>query len=223
MIKKINILIFLFAAVLILNSCDDTFSPYGKFETDYSFNLIVIPDTNLQVATLFTSYPLNENDPRNSSFIHNAFIRLWRGNDEVHILQDSTVTYIDSSGSNIPISIYYTKNFQPNPGDLLEIEALLPDGNRLKSKTRVPNFVKRDLARTTATISSHSGDVVTFSWIPNTDRQIFIPTLKLIYKQKVGEINVLKKAEIPWQYIMKDGKKIGIGSPPSKTPTRNYS
>ena len=223
MINKIILSIVFLILLMVLDSCDEPFSPYGKFETKYSLNCIVMPDTNLQIATLFQSYPINEKTPRSTSFIHNAFIRLWRGKDEVAILKDSTIINIDSLGNSVPIDVYYTNNFRPQPNDVLEIALLLPDGNRLKSKTRVPRFVAPDVDRSSDIIPSGGGDVVTFAWMPNEDNQIFIPTLKLVYKQNIGGTKITKNIRIPWEYSTINGKEVGIDSPPSRIPRVQYS
>ncbi len=222
MINKITLFIVFLIALLILDSCDETFSPYGKFKTNYSLNCIVMPDTNVQIATVFQSYPINEKTPRSASFIHNVFVRVWRGTDEVTILRDSTINRIDTLGNSVPVSVYYTDNFQPQPNDILEIEALLPDGNRLKSKTKVPNFVIRDVNRSSAIIQSGQGDI-TFAWLSNEENQIVIPTLKLVYKQNVGGTKILKSVKIPWEYSTINGKEVGIDSPPTRILSVQYS
>ncbi len=228
--KRKMFILFLFStAFFITESCEESFTPYGKFATKYSLNFIVRSDTSLQVATVFKSYPLNNNsnvENRNKSFVHNAFIRLWNGKDVVYFLRDSTM--VDTS-SGMTLSYYYTNEYKPQPGDNLQVEALLPDGNRLKSSTKLPGKITTDSRRSSGIIPSKNGKTVTFAWKPdlNTnpfeENQVFIPTLYLVYKQKIGQNEVLKKINIPWKYQVKNGSEVGINKPPNVTPQINYS
>jgi len=225
MINKTLLILFLIS-LLILESCDETFSPYGKFEQKYSLNCIVRADTNFQVTTLFQSYSSNDNTPsqnRSASFVHNAFIRLWRGNDDIYVLKDSTIKESDTLHTSTPINFYYAKNFVPHQNDNLEIEVLLPNGNRLRSKTKVPDLVIKDLVKTSASIPPISGNMVTFAWRSSEADEIFVPTLFLIYRQKVGERLIQKKVQIPWKYVNENGEEVGINRPPTRNQLVQYS
>ncbi len=216
--KNISDLFFILLVTLILlEACDDAFSPYGTFETKYSLNCIVRSDTNLQITTLYKSYaPNNETDSdnRKSSFIHNSIIRLWRGNDEIYLFKES---------SDENTNYYFTDKLNIQPGDQLEIEAILPDGNRLKSKTKVPDLVKKDYSRLTEIIPPKEGNTVTFAWQPNEETQVFVPVLYIYYKELIGNSFVTKKTEVPWMYVKEGGEEKGIHRPPLKSSVINFS
>ncbi len=222
---KLKILLLILIIVLFygLQSCEDNFSPYGNYEKQYSLNCIIRGDTSLQITTLFKSIPPSENISQhniNDYFIKDAFIRLWSGNDEIYYLRDTVVTDSDSSEIN---KYYYTNILEPKNNSELEIDALLPDGNRLKSKTTIPNKVKIDNERTTEIISLDVGSKISFAWISDNVTQVYIPTLSLYYKVKSGERTKLKILEIPWKYELENEKEVGINRPPSKDQYIEYS
>ena len=215
--QKASYLIFIIILLSALQSCEDNFSPYGDFDKKYSLNCIVRGDTSLQVTTLFESFSPNKNTSKqniNDYFVNDAFIRLWSGNDEIYYLRDTVLT---DSDSNSISKYYYANIIKPKSSTELEIEALLPDGNRLKSKTTIPNEVKKDVARTTEIISNDVKDKITFAWISDNVDQIYIPTLSLYYKERIGDRTYLKIIEIPWKYQTENGIEVAINKPPSKT------
>jgi len=222
---KIIISLILFISLLFVTSCDESFSPYGKFEQKYSLNCIVQADTNLQIATVFKSYPLNSNTTvqnKNNSFVHNAFIRIWQGNDHVVILKDTTENS-DTSNGGLLKNYYFTKKLHPKANDSLEIDVILPNGIRLKSKTKVPAKVLTDYDITTKLIPPKNGNVVTFAWKSLDPGEVYIPTLRLFYQKNVGGQLISKKTVIPWKYIQRNGKEVGINKPPSSVPLVNFS
>ena len=214
--SKIILFITLLILLFLELGCDETFSPYGEFQKRYYLNCIVRADTNLQITTLYQSYAPNNNNPienREATFLHNSSIRLWKGNDEIYFLRDTTTENR---------SFYYSKGLKPKSGDSLEIEAILPDGNRLKSKTKVPEWVKKDLNKLTEIVPPKEGNVITFAWVPNEESQIFIPMLYIYYKEIINGTFVTQKKVVPWKYITEDGKEKGIHRPPLKNSTINY-
>ena len=133
--------------ISIINiSCDNNFSPKAPYDARYSLNCIIRGDTSFQVATAFKSYDVSGMNPYENtkdSFVDDAFIRIWRGNDEVFVFSDSTKQRTDTSRYNTDIKYYNINNFKPNEGDSLEIEALMPNGRRLRSFTKIPRRVLR--------------------------------------------------------------------------------
>ncbi len=219
MIKRIIFIVTIVSGTFITNSCDDNFSPIGKYDPRYSLNCIVRADTNLQIATAYQSYEVSSTDPyqnHDDPFIHNAFIRLWRG-DSVFVFNDSSSDRIDTSRYNTPVSYYFIDNFTAGSEDSLEIEALLPNGNRLRSKTKVPSEVKKNFANSTITIPPETGNTVQFAWHPNVENQIFVATYKLFYQQLINGVKVTKSAQIPWKYVLQDGQEIPINEPPTQS------
>ena len=204
-----TIIIILFGIQL---GCDESFSPYGEYQKRYYLNCIVRADTNLQITTLFQSYAPNNrssSENRNESYIHNSSIRLWRGNDEIYFFADSSI-----GDSNF----YYSKVMKPKPGDSLELEAILPDGNRLRAKTKVPEYIQKDLNKLSEIVD---GENVTFAWIPNEESQVFAPILYIYYKNEItGKVS---KKVVPWEYIKENGKSKGIHRPPLRTPNIQYN
>jgi len=212
--KRKIILYFLFVTGIFFHSgCDEPFSPYGEFQKRYYLNCIVRADTNLQITTLYQSYAPNNKsaaENRTATFIHNSAIRLWRGNDDIYFFRDSS-----TENSNY----YFSKGLIPHPGDNLEIEVILPDGNRLRAKTKAPEKVKKDDKKTSEIIPIRGQDYITFAWKPNVVGQIFVPNLYIYYKEEINGLEVTKKELVPWQYV--NGK--GINRPPLKDSEINFN
>jgi len=218
MMKKLIYLITIVSSLLIVNSCDDNFSPIEKYDPRYSLNCIVGADTNLQIATAYQSYAVTTTDPyqnHDDPFIHNAFIRLWRG-DDVFVFNDSSSVRIDTTRYNTPISYYFIDNFKANSGDSLEIEALLPNGNRLRSKTKVPSEVQKNFSHSTNSIPPEDSNSVEFAWYPNVESQIFVATGTLLYQQLINGTKITKSVRIPWKYIVDEGQELPINKPPAQ-------
>lgn len=219
MMKKIIYLITVLMTFLILNSCDDNFSPIGKYDPHYSLNCIVRADTNLQISTIYQSYAVTSTDPfqnHDDPFIHGAFIRLWKG-DDVFVFNDSSTDRVDTSRYNTPVSYYFIDDFTAHSDDNLEIEALLPNGHRLRSKTKVPNEVTKNFANSTLSIPPEEGNTVQFAWHPNIENQIFVATYTLFYQQLINGQKVTKSVKIPWKFVVQDGQEIPIDEPPTQS------
>ncbi len=212
--KRKVILYFLFiSGIFIQSGCDETFSPYGEYQKKYYLNCIVRADTNIQITTLYQSYSPNNKsavENRTATFIHNSAIRLWREDDDIYFFKDST-----SNDTNY----YFSKGLIPQPGDNLEIEVILPDGNRLRAKTNAPEKVKRDRKKTSEIIPVPEQDYITFAWQPNVVGQVFVPNFYIYYKETINGSEVTKKAIVPWRYV--NGK--GINRPPLKDSEINFS
>jgi hypothetical protein len=221
--QKLLFLIFIIVLFSALQSCEDNFNPYGEYEKKYSLNCIIRGDTSLQIVTVFESFSPNENISEqniNNYFVNNASIRLWSGTEEIYYLRDTVVSVTDSIKIN---KFYYANILKPTKNAVLEIDALMPDGIRLKSTTVIPNQVVKDTSRTTKIISSQTTDKITFVWFPNSRDQMYSTDLSIYYYDLTGGHSVLKKIQIPWNYLNENGKEVPINMPPSKTPLIEYS
>ncbi len=216
-LKNITLLIIL--TITSLN-CEENFSPYDNYQLKYSLNGIIRADTNLQAVTIFkTAEPQQNlvNSNLNDYFVHNAKILLWNGVNKIYFLRDTT---IEGNEENSIKNYYYAK-FNIQEGDTLEIEALLPDGNRLRSKTIVPE-VQLEFNRSSHVIPDSKGGDVVFEWKSNENNLIYIPVFSLIYYVDTGTKLTLKKVTIPWGFVKENGKTIGINKPPTKIPKVVY-
>lgn len=203
-IKNFTIIFLIF---IIFISCDDGFSPKAPYEERYSLNSIIRGDSSFQVATAYKSYDVSNIDPfenKEDSFIDGALIRLWRGNDELFIFRDSTMDRTDISRYKSDIKYYYINDFVPNEGDILEIEALLPNGRRLSSNTLVPTEVLRNEDRSDTSVTLLSKGYLRTTWKIKNPDQYYLPKLFINYIEKENGFNIMKKKIIPWKKIKID-------------------
>ncbi len=134
--------LFLLLSFFIIISCNENIEPFGEFREKYVMNSIIRADTSYQVVLLSKSYITNNFNPLSDSTNHSiagALVRLWNGNDVVTILKDTIINRPENDIYKTPL--YYTNNFQPLPNSSIEIEAILPDGKKLKSSAMVPDRI----------------------------------------------------------------------------------
>ncbi len=147
-----TLLIFIsLCSLLILNSCEESFSPKTDFRQNYVLNCIVRADTNYQTATISKSFNVDGYDPsvnKQNPFLSGADIRIWQ-KDSVYIFNGSSTTVkSDSLKYDHPIPYYYVNNFSPVYDKELEIRAILPNGKTLTGFTKIPKEVEFSITST---------------------------------------------------------------------------
>jgi len=223
MIIKIFAIIILIFTILI--SCDDSFSPKAPYEERYSLNCIIRGDSSFQVATVYKSYDVSNINPYENNedpFIDGALIRMWRGNDELFLFRDSTMDRTDKSRYKSDIKYYYANDFVPNEGDILKIEALLPNGRRLSSNTIIPTEVERNDGRSDLLVTLTSKDYLRTTWILKNRDQVYLPKLFINYLEKENGVSIRKKKIIPWKKAKIDNAVKYIYPSPSKDYLIDY-
>ncbi len=199
--------IFTIIILTIFISCDESFSPKAPFEERYSLNCIIRGDSLFQVATVYKSYDVRNTDPLENTedpFIKGAFIRMWRGNDEIYIFSDSSKERTDTSRYKSDFKYYYIDDFTPNEGDILKIEALLPNGRRLSSNTLAPTEVLRSESRSDTIVTRTSTGYLTTTWIIENPDQVYLPKLYIEYFENENGINIRKIKIVPWKKVKID-------------------
>jgi hypothetical protein len=224
--RKLSIIIGMMIALAFVLSCEDQFSPRADYDERYSLNCLIRTDTNYHIATTMISYDVPGVDPYANTidpFIEGSFIRMWRG-DDLFIFRDSTIERIDNSRYNTPTRFYYINNFIPEPGDTLDIEALLPNGRRLKSTTSIPNRIYKRPGSSDILIPPDDGrDYIHIEWVPNYPQQVFRGELNLYYQKLEGGSRVRHIVRIPWRFVEKDGEKIEVFHSPSQEVFIEYT
>lgn len=192
---------------IVFISCDDSFSPKAPYEEKYSLNCIIRGDSLIQVATVYKSYDVPNTDPLENTedpFIDGAFIRMWRGNDEIYIFKDSSMERTDASRYKSDFKYYYINDFAPNEGDILKIEALLPNGRRLSSNTLVPIEVLRSESRSDTIVTRTSKGYLSTTWIIENPDQVYLPKLYIEYFENENGVNIRKIKIVPWKKVKID-------------------
>ncbi|MFZ6031764.1 MAG: DUF4249 family protein [Melioribacter sp.] len=204
-----------YSALILLTltviSCDESFNPYGEFDEKYVLNCIVRADTNYQVALLSKSY-LSENfDPyanTEDKSVQNALVRLWSGNDNVVILKDTIIERSPDDKYKAPYRIYYAKDFRPEPGLPLEIEAVLPNGKVLSSTTTVPQPIKFSEALSDTLIPPQKGDYIQVVWNSDQTKPVFVLRMGIYYFKHEGGTKKRYIHVVPQNYVEYEGKYV---------------
>lgn len=220
-ILKISVIIIAF----FISSCnEEPFNPVGEFKQIYTLNCVIDGNTSLQTASVSQSYFVNGTDPESNTedpFLAGAEIKIWKG-DNVYILKDTSVARIDTSRYKTPFHFYYITGFQPKPGDNLEIEALLPNGIRLKSSTKMPIETTYDYEICDSIIPSIDKDYIYITWSEQAEDVFYLPRAVLYYNQTVNGRLERKSKIVPSSYINDNGVKKAIYHSPSFSTSAAY-
>ncbi len=219
--KKLILIIFL---ILILASCEESFSPKGDFEQKYILNFVLNTNSKLQVATLSKSYDVDGYNPfDNVSDINldSAEFRLWY-KDTVYFMQDTILDREDSSRYPFPVKAFKLDNFQPDYNQDIEIEALLPNGKRLKSETKTAVEPRFGYDSTGFRIPALDGDKLGIYWSNTQPNLIYHPRLRIVYYKASSGANQIFRHPIPLDYVIINGAEIPNYPRPSKSYSANF-
>lgn len=216
--KKI---ILLNGLILILGlfsfSCrEEEFNPNGELKDKYILACILRSDTTMQIAYVSRSFQVQGYDPHSNTqdpAVSGADLKVWH-KDTVYVFKDSTLTQSNSGTYSGPGSLYLNREFQPEPGVPVEIEALLPNGKRLKASTVMPHLLKTDEAETDTLVPTQGKNTIAFSWTTPDKNLYYVPRLSLIYFKKVNGTDTRFVRPIPVSYVMKGGKEVPYFPPP---------
>jgi hypothetical protein len=203
---------------LLFLSCEENVNCYGDLQEGYVLNCIIRSDTTFQTATLSKTYIVDNFDPYSypeSNAIEGATIRIWKSDDSVAVMRDTTITEPESSVYNGDYILYYTKSFQPKNNSTISIEALLPDGTRLQSSIKVP--AKVSIENTSEKIPLENKGPINITWNTNQTDPVFITRIYIIYKKEENGITTRYKKVVPLSYVNYNNADIPIYS----TPTSN--
>lgn len=202
--KRIYLPIVIGILTIISFSCEENFSPKTDFVQQYALFCIVDGDTSYQFAFIEKSYNvegLDPNDYTGNPFVKNAGVTI-KYEDQEYSLKDSSTIINDKE-----FDFYYTDNIKPDPNKLMEIRAVLPDGNVLTGSTITPK---------SGNLSFHYGEINSDTYIEqNNDGLFFIwhifgndttgilylPKLVVNYYKKENGINILQHKEFPLSYF----------------------
>jgi len=214
--KKIFILL-----CLILLSCDESLNPYGEFKEKYVLNCVIRADTTFQIAMLTRSYTSNNFDPYSDSTDHSidgALIRIWNGKDIVAVFKDTLIERPEGDKYKTPYKVYYTNNFKPLPNSTVEIEAILPNGKKLKSSSVVPDEIMFNKEKCDTIIPEKNKDYIKIGWSSNQKNPVFVTRLAIYYFKHDKGKKVRGIADIPLNYVLFNGEYV----PDYPKPTSDF-
>ncbi len=205
--------IIFFALAVFYYSCDVPLNPNAPFRQRYALIGIMRNDTSVQIITLTKSYqpadglnPLsNTDDPS----VVGAEVNMWY-RDTLYELRDTTIPRADTSHYKGPIHFYYINNFQPQPGEYVDIEALLPNGLLLQSTTQMPDvqnygFFSNKDDRTIPPADGRNYIYIEWKQLPNI---LYQPRVIITYYVK-GSTDKREK-EVPLYYENQNGNSVPI-------------
>jgi hypothetical protein len=210
LIASISILFFL--------SCEDNLNPIGELKNKYVLSCVIRGDSTFQSATLTRSYLTGSVDPyadHEDPNITGAIIRVWNGKDKVSFMYDSTATRQAEDKYKSPYRIYYTKNFQPDPGSSVEIEAILPDGRRLTSAALVPDEIIFNSYGSDGSIPSKDKQNIKIIWASVNTKPAFITRTLIYFNKTVNGKKFINQYTVPLNYVQYNNEWIPVYPKPS--------
>lgn len=211
MTRKFCLFIFFAFSSFLALSCEEDFNPKGEVTDKYILNCIIRGDTTVQTAFLSKNYAVDGYDPLTNKAdpsVRNAVIKVWEG-DSVYIFKEGTFTRSDSSRYGSTGYCYNTK-YSPNVNKTIEIEAVLPNGKKLKGSSKVPSKIFINYSLTDTLCPPAGKNNVFTAWISDETSVMFLPLFKIIYFKNVNGTDVRYEKPIPIGYKNKDGKDIAI-------------
>ena len=215
--KRIYIIIICFIIVISVVSCDQSFNPKGNYTEKYVLNCILRGDTSFQVAIISHSYDVEGFDPYANTTdpaITGADLRLWY-NDSVFVFRDTVVNRIGKTRYDDSLKIYYLPNIHLLFDKHVEIEALLPNGRRLKSSTTTPEEIIFDDENSSKVIPPVNTPLVHVIWNETSLNNYFLPRFNVTWYKKVNGQSEQHIIEMPLRYEQEGDRYIPIFPKPS--------
>ncbi len=210
--KKYYLLLICLILLLSFSSCDQSFNPKGDYHEKYVLNCILSGDTSDQVAIISHSYDVEGFDPYKNTTdpaITGADLRLWY-NDSVFVFRDSIIARQDSSRYSDSLKIYYLKNIHIGFNKPIEIEALLPNGRRLKSSTTTAKEIIFDNAVSSKVIPPVNSRLDLIQWNQDDETAYYLPRFIVTYYKKVNGVPEKHTLEIPIKYSLRNGENVPV-------------
>lgn len=225
--KKFYTVIILSIVALISFSCEENFSPKTEFEPKFALTSILHGDAQFQVATVFSSYPINNFDPyyhTDEPSVPEVDVRLWY-NDTVYVFKDSTIIRDDTSRYKTPLNFYYlddlliTKHDEP-----VEMVARFKNGRRLIAKTTTPTEFVINGAESSSSFPDDPYSIKIISMDESSiSNSFFLVQFTITYYATVDGITSELTKEMPSYYIIKSGKAEAVYPEPSRVTAQAFS
>lgn len=216
--KKYFLILILFTLALLNYSCDESINPNAKFRERYILNGIMRGDTTFQTVTLAHSYQPDGLDPlefTDDPAIRNAEVNIYYDNKLYH-MRDTTIVRLNTSHYQDSLKFYYNSELKPGPNQVIEIDALLPNGLLLQSESLTPNV--RNIGffefENDKIIPPSLGSRLNIKW-QNLGKVLYAPKLFIHYYVK-GD-TLLQSKEVPLFYYSEGGSLKGFFPTPVRS------
>lgn len=203
--KSIFLSILFTTLLLSILSCEENFSPYGNGEEIYILNCVLNPDTSFQTATLSHSYHYEDINPYNyitDPAVSGANIRI-SYEDEAAIFTEGRTVRADASRYGDSAVYYYVNDFSIVPGKEYIIDVHLPNGKRLRSKTKTPDEIEFNLFKCDTLIPPANKDWVGVYWNTPYQDLYAASVFKVYYFKNENGVKVRHEKRVPVKYIKK--------------------
>lgn len=209
-------------AVIVIASfsaCDESFNPKIELQDEYLLTCLINCTSSYQTATVSRTFDVDGYDPSlntSEKSVAGVEIRIWH-RDTVYIMQDSIVSDAELTSDDYKY-FYYINGFQPGYDEQLDIEAVLPDGRKLKSTIFTPStrpnnyfFSQGDGIIPPAFMGEFTDEFIMY-WQITQDPGIslFIPRFFINYKKDEGSFISENIIEIPVEYVNRGGTYVPV-------------
>ncbi|MGE5498092.1 MAG: DUF4249 family protein [Syntrophothermus sp.] len=192
------ILLLLPIAALIFTSCQEEFNPDGEMKEKYFLSCVLRGDTTLQSAFISAVYR-NGNTTLPFSTA-GTDIRIWY-KDTVFVLKDSIIKETGYEGQHQ----FFVRNFFPEPGERIEIQARMPNGKKLSAVSYVPHRIQIDSAMCDTLIPMPGQSRIQYTWIKSDQDVYYVPRFRILYYKNINGKNVWFEKQVPFEYISSGG------------------
>ncbi len=210
--KKFYIISSSLLFLLIFPSCDQSLNPKNDYNERYVLNCILSGDTTYQVAMISHSYEVDGYDPYTNTTdpaVTGADLRLWY-NGSVYVFRDSVVSRLGNARYDDSLRIYYLDNVHIDFNKPIEIEALLPNGRRLKSSTTSAKEIIFDDKNSSKVIPPVNTPLIDVYWNMNESNGFYFPSFTVTYFKKVNGQTEKHTIEVPLKYTQEDGESVPV-------------
>lgn len=232
--RKIITLLLLFAASLMLNSCEENFSPKAPVENGFALACIIkmsnselgiVGNVEAVVRKVYDVEGFIPQRPDSSTFVRNVKLTFYKGT-HAYPMTDSVMTIINNKLKTIPIDKFIpvlAPSFVGN--EACRIVAVLPGGKTLSADAVMLRDKRFELSRTfnhglTGKVNEfYWGKTLTISWgDPYNSGHVFFP--KLLINYIMDSVSYTK--EVPLTYISRNGKFSPVMPGPVYVPEVTY-
>ncbi len=202
MIKKIIIPVII---LFIFVSCDENIVYKAPFKQKPVLYCVINADSSVQFAMLQKSF--NDKDNPGNNYIKDAEVRLTSNNQSENLIDTSVIN------GNKKIDLYVARNFKPELGSKIKIEAKLSNGQQVSSSITLPEFKSFLLDQSGLIVPPVIDPRILFiSWtLRKASKNLyFLPRLTINYKVRTNKGEEFRTYEIPLEYIEAGKKEIPI-------------
>lgn len=188
-------------SIVALCSCEEDFNPYGDLKNKYVLNCVLNNDTTTQFATLSSSYLVESTDP--TSYTDDPAVTgaeiVISYEDSARVFSEETIDREDVSRYPNPAKVYSTNDLRAQSNIEYRINALLPDGRRLRANTIAPPPVTFESTSDTLIPPANKDWVAVYWQIPHADLYV-ASVFKVYYFKNENGIPVRYEKNVPIKY-----------------------